>query len=113
MRYYGGGIGHLNNAPLQQADPLPPDSSDEVAVPEGEETNTERDAARDGPTQDVIMRDEEPEVAEDDDDDGDDEASTDPENYDHSKHNDESEDEDSEGSTSSSDEEDSSGYASP
>ena len=108
MRYYGGGIGHLNNAPLQQADPLPPDSSDEVAVPEGEETNTKRDAARDGPTQDVIMRDVELEADEGADDD--DEDSTDPENYDYSK----SDDDDDEGSTcsSESDKEDSSDSAS-
>ncbi len=111
MRYYGGGIGHLNNSLPRQADSLDSNSS-KADEPEGEE-NIEEDAARDAEPQDVIMRDEEPEVAEDDDDDGDDEASTDPENYDHSKHNDESEDEDSEGSTSSSDEEDSSGYASP
>ena len=31
MRYYGGGIGHLNNAPPQQADPLD-SKSDETDV---------------------------------------------------------------------------------
>ena len=108
MRYYGGGIGHLNNSLPRQADSLDSNSS-KADEPEGEE-NIEEDAARDAEPQDVIMRDEEPEVAEDDDDDGDDEASTDPENYDHSKHNDESEDEDSDGRNGSSDEEDSSGY---
>ena len=112
MRYYGGGIGHLNNGQPRQADPLNSNSS-KAAVPEDGEENIEEDIARDAAPQDVIMHDEEPEVAENDDADDDDEVSTDPENYDYSKHNDESEDEDSDGSTGSSDEEDSSGYASP
>ncbi len=112
MRYYGGGIGHLNNSLPRQADSLDSNSS-KADEPEGEE-NIEEDAARDAEPQDVIMRDEEPEVAENDDADGDDdEVSTDPECYDYSKHNDESEDSEGSTSTGSSDEEDSGGYASP
>lgn len=114
MRYYGGGIGHLNNSLPQQADP-PNSNSGKAAMPENAEENIEEDAERDGVAQDVIMHDEESEVAQNDDADGDDEDSTDPENYDYSKYSDEDgdEDEDSEGSTCSIDEEDSSGYASP
>ena len=36
MRYYGGGIGHMNNTPTQQADPLDP-PTDEMAEDDAEE----------------------------------------------------------------------------
>ena len=61
MRYYGGGIGHLGNAPLQQADPLT-HSSGEGAVPAEDGDLAERDPARGGAIQDVIMRDKELEM---------------------------------------------------
>ena len=90
MRYYGGGIGHLNNAPPQQADPLDPDS-DEMAVEEDEEF--EDSNAGDGP-QDVLMNDGELEVDEgdgsgDDNDDGD--------QYDNRDYDDNDESDDEEG----------------
>ena len=114
MRYYGGGIGHLNNAPPQQADPLD-SNSDETDVEENEE-DTGSDA-RDGP-QDIVMNNRELEVdetKEEDrsrDDDGDDSDNYD---YDESdKGGDEDEDEDDEPSICGSDnEEDDYGYASP
>ena len=112
MRYYGGGIGHLTNTPPQQADTLTPNSV-EVAAPENEENSTQRDVARNAPTQDVIMRSEES-MDEDDDADDEDEASTDPENYDRDKNNEiEDEDKDEGDTSTSSDDDDSSGYASP
>ena len=52
MRYYGGGIGHLNNTPPQQADPLD-SNSNEMDVEEDQEDDT-GDDTRDGP-QDIIM----------------------------------------------------------
>jgi hypothetical protein len=55
MRYYGGGIGHLNNTPLQQthgSDPLDP-NSDEMAVDEDDDCHTES-GMRDG-LQDNVM----------------------------------------------------------
>lgn len=113
MRYYGGGIGHLNNSLPQQTDPLTPKSG-KVAV-EDEEDNPGGlgDTASHGLAQDVVMRDLEAlEVGESDDDGDDDEVGVDPENYDYDEIEDEDEDED-EGSTCGSDEEDSNGYASP
>lgn len=109
MRYYGGGIGHLSNAPLRQADPLTPSSGEEApssgeeAVPADEGDRAERDPARGGVTQDIIMQDKESEV-DDSSDEGndDDEASTDSENYDYHK-NGEGDEEEDEGSTCSSD----------
>ncbi len=111
MRYHGGGIGHLNNTPPQQADTLTPNPV-EVAAPENEENSTQRDVARDVVTQDVIMRSEES-TDEDNDTDDEDEASTDPENYDHDKNNEAEDEDEDEGDTSSSDDDDSSAYASP
>ena len=99
MRYYGGGIGHLNNSLPQQADP-PNSNSGKAAMPENAEENIEEDA------EDVIMHDEE--LEEDEQGDGDDEDSTDPEDYDYSKDSDEDKDED-EGSTCSSDEDEEDG----
>ncbi|KJA14397.1 hypothetical protein HYPSUDRAFT_142984 [Hypholoma sublateritium FD-334 SS-4] len=94
MRYYGGGIGHLDNTPPRQGE-----------------------AARDGQAQDVFMHDlEELEVDENDDNDDndDDEVGADSEGYDYGENENENEDEDEdERSACSSDEEDSSGYASP
>lgn len=107
MRYYGGGIGHLSNAPLRQADPLTPSSGEEApssgeeAVPADEGDHTERDPARGGVMQDVIMQDKELEM-DDSSDEGDEEASTDSENYDYHK-NGEGDEEEDEGSTCSSD----------
>jgi hypothetical protein len=123
MRYYGGGIGHLNNTPPQQAhrsDPLNP-NSDEMAVEEDEEDDTGSDARPDG-LQDIVMNDGEFEIDEndeeggsqDDDDDGDD---IDDYNYDEIvKGGEEDKDEDEEflsGSEDDSEEEDGYGYASP
>ena len=62
MRYYGGGIGHLNNTPPQQADPLN-SNSDKMDVEEDEEDDT-GDDARDG-QQDVIMTRNDRELEED------------------------------------------------
>ena len=54
MRYFGGGIGHLNNTLPQQADPLDP-ISDEMDM-EADEEDDAGDDTRDGP-QDAIMND--------------------------------------------------------
>ena len=122
MRYYGGGIGHLNNTPPQQADPLD-SNSDEMNVEEGEEEDAGSANARDGP-QDAIMNDGELEADEteeearfgDNNDSGDDS-----DNYDYSENDeggDEDDDED-EGDNeeptcgSDDDEENDYGYASP
>jgi hypothetical protein len=54
MRYFGGGVGHLKNAPPQQAhrsDPVDPDS--EVMEVEDEEGDTGGNIRRD--PQDIIM----------------------------------------------------------
>ena len=114
MRYYGGGIGHLNNTPPQQADPLDP-NSDKMNVEEDEELDDMGDDARNGP-QDAIMDDGELEVDEteeearsgDNDDDGDD---SDDYDYDYGE-NDEDEDEEPI-CGSDNDEENDYGYASP
>jgi len=121
MRYYGGGIGHLNNTPPQQADPLD-SNSDEMNVEEGEEEDAGSVNASDGP-QDTIMNDGELEVDEteeearfgDNDDDGDDS-----DNYDYSENDeggdedeDEDEDNDEEPTCGSEEEENDYGYASP
>jgi hypothetical protein len=131
MRYYGGGIGHLNNTPPQQAhrsDPLDP-NSDEMAMEEDEEDDTQGGSdARDGP-QDVVMDDRALEVGENDAEDryrdnDDDEDNNDNYDYDHydydeddeGGHSDDTEDEDEDEEPacgSDNDEEDGYGYASP
>jgi len=86
MRYFGGGIGHLNNTLPHQphrSDPLDPNSN-EMAVEEDEEDDTGSDA-RDGP-QDVIMNNGELEVGENDEEDGsgdDNDEGGDSDNYDY------------------------------
>ena len=116
MRYYGGGIGHLNNTPLQQAhrsDPLNPNSG-EMAVDEDEDSDTES-GTRDGP-QDIVMNSEELEVGDEagrggeDDIDEDDYDSCGYDEMDEGGDEDEDEDEDEGGSDSN--EEDDYGYAS-
>ena len=98
MRYYGGGIGHLNNAPPQQADPL--------------KSNPDKMDVEDDLEVDVVMNDGELEVDETEEEDGsgDDDDGDDSDNYDYhddeSNGGDENEDDDS-------DEEDDYGYASP
>ena len=65
MRYFGGGVGHLKNAPPQQAhrsDPVDPDS-EEMEV-EDEEGNTGGNTR--GDSQDIFMSNGELEVGEDD-----------------------------------------------
>ena len=65
MRYFGGGVGHLKNAPPQQAhrsDPVDPDS-EEMEV-EDEEGNTGGNTR--GDAQDIFMSNGELEVGEDD-----------------------------------------------
>jgi hypothetical protein len=118
MRYFGGGIGHLNNTPPQQADPLG-SNSDEMDIEENE-NDTGTNNARDGP-QDIVMKDGELEVDEteeedrsgDNNDDGDDS-----DNYDYEE-NDEDEDGEAEaeeptcGSDDELEEDDYYGYASP
>jgi hypothetical protein len=93
MRHYGGGIGHLNNTPFQQAhrsDPLNPNSN-KMAIEEDEEDDTQGCSdARDGP-QDVVMDNGEMEVGKsdaedeyrDNDDDGDDNYNYNNYNYGH------------------------------
>lgn len=111
MRHYGGGIGHFK----RNTKSLTPSSSGKVAGPddsEDEQGSTDGDVARDAPTQDVNMRDEEAEPGADEnsDADDDDEDSTDPENYDYSKNDaDDEDDDEDEGSTCSSDESDEEG----
>ena len=46
MHYYGGGIGHLNNTPPRQADPLD-SNSDEMDVEEDEEDDRDFDSRMD------------------------------------------------------------------
>jgi hypothetical protein len=127
MRHYGGGIGHLNNTPFQQAhrsDPLNPNSN-KMAIEEDEEDDTQGCSdARDGP-QDVVMDNGEMEVGKsdaedeyrDNDDDGDDNYNYNNYNYDQDDeggHSDDNDNEDEESTCSSDDdEEDSYGYASP
>jgi len=85
MRYFGGGIGHLKNAPPLQVpgfDPIDP-SSEEMAVEEDNNnnnpcsgTNEDLGAVVQQPSRDVVMNDGELvqlEVGEDDEDDEDDE----------------------------------------
>ena len=65
MHYFGGGVGHLKNAPPQQAhrsDPVDPDS-EEMEV-EDEEGNTGGNTR--GDSQDIFMSNGELEVGEDD-----------------------------------------------
>src|SRR6266446_2625255 len=65
MHYFGGGVGHLKNAPPQQAhrsDPVDPDS-EEMEV-EDEEGNTGGNTR--GDAQDIFMSNGELEVGEDD-----------------------------------------------
>ncbi len=62
MHYYGGGIGHLNNTPLQQADPLD-SNSNEMDVEEDKEDDT-GDDTRDGPQNIIMNHDRELEVDE-------------------------------------------------
>lgn len=82
MRYFGGGIGHLNNTSRQQAHRLDPLdlNSNKMAV-EDEEDEPGADS-RDWP-QDVIMRDRELEVGENDEEDGAGENGDDSDNYDY------------------------------
>lgn len=116
MRYYGGGIGHLNNTPPKQADPLD-SSSDEMDMEEGEGEDTGSDVG-DGP-QDVVMKDGELEVNETDEEDGSrdgDRDGDDNDNYDYDESDEggEEDEDEGEGSTCSSDnDDDSCGYASP
>lgn len=56
MRYYGGGIGHLSNAPTPPVDPSNP-PSDEVAEENMEVEDPETDTRRNG-SGDVIMQNE-------------------------------------------------------
>jgi hypothetical protein len=116
MRYFGGGIGHLNNTPPQQADPLG-SNSDEMDMEENE--NDTGSDARDGP-QDVVMKDRELEMEMDETEEGDrfgdnDDNGDDSDNYDYEE-NDEDEDgseAEAEEPTCGSDKEDDYGYASP
>ena len=108
MRYFGGGIGHLKNAPPLQVpgfDPIDP-SSEEMAVEDDGDDGTNEDlgAIVQQSSRDVVMNGGELvhlEVGEDDEDDEDDEDSDDDEAGDQTD-----EDEDGEG-------EDDYGYASP
>ena len=109
MRYYGGGIGHLNNTPPQQADPLD-SNSNEMDVEEDTEDGND---TRDGP-QVIIMNDEELEVDEteeearsgdNDSDDGEDSG----DDYDYGENDERGDD----SNDNDSDEEDDYGYASP
>lgn len=86
IRYFGGGIGHLKNAPPQQApgfDPVGP-SSEEMATEEeagDEDEGDEEDpgAMAQQPSRDVIMRDVEEAEALGEDDQGDEEGEDDDE----------------------------------
>ena len=118
MRYYGGGIGHLNNTPPQQAhrsDPLDP-NSDEMAVDEDEDSDTES-STRDG-MQDIVMNGEELEVGVGDEEGRGGEDDSDEDDYDSCGYDemddrgDEDEDEDEDEGGSDNDEEDDYGYAS-
>jgi hypothetical protein len=111
MRYYGGGIGHRNNSPPEQAHesyPLNP-NSDEMAMEEEEDGDTGTNA-RYG-LQDILMNDIELEAGENDEED----RSGDGDNYDYDKIDEGSDkDEDREyTSDSDNDEEGGYGYASP
>jgi hypothetical protein len=108
MRYYGGGIGHLNNTPPQQADPL--DSNpDEMDV---EEDNSEVG-------DNVVMIDGELEVDETEEDGSGDKDNDDgdSDNYDYDSEYGDENDDDSEDEEptcgSDNDEENGYGYASP
>lgn len=87
MRYFGGGIGHLKNAPPLQApgfDPIDP-SSEEMAVEDDDDdpcsgTNDDLGTVVQQPSRDVVMNGGELvqlEVGEDDEDDEDDEEDED------------------------------------
>ena len=117
MRYFGGGIGHLNNTPPQQADPLGSNlNSDEMDMEENEDDTGTSDA-RDRPQDVVMLEVDEPDEeggSGDNDDDGDDS-----DNYDYEE-NDEDDSEDSDGEeaeeptcSGDKDEEYDYGYASP
>jgi len=113
MCYYGGGIGHLNNTPLQQthgSDPLDPNSN-EMAVDEDDDGHTES-GTRDG-LQDNVMNGGELEVGigdgegkggEDDSDEDDDYDSCDYDKMDEGLRGDEDEDEDEDEGGSDNDE---------
>ena len=130
MRYFGGGIGHLNNTPPRQAHrsgPLNP-NFDQMAVDEDEEDDSGCDAT-DEP-QDVVMNNGELEVGENDEEDEseDDSDVEDSDNYDYEEDDMEgveygddfdegneggSGGSDEESARGSDDEEDGYGYASP
>lgn len=116
MRYFGGGIGHLKNAPPLQVpgfDPIDP-SFEEMTVEDNDDdpcsgTNEDLGAVVQQPSRDVVMNGElvQLEVGEDDEDDEDEDEDEDDEDSDNDEGGDQTdEDEDGEG-------EDDYGYASP
>lgn len=110
MRYFGGGVGHLQNTPPQKAhrsDPVDPDS-------EGMEIDNEGDTGgntRGDTPQDIIMSNGELEVGEDDDEKGQDD--NDDETDDDDDESDDDEDEDKESACGDETEDEDYGYGSP
>lgn len=104
MRYYGGGIGHLNDTPPKHEMDVQDDEEDDTARPDG--------------PQDVVMNHGEMEAAENDEEDvspDDDNEDDDDDNYDYEgldEGGDEDEDEDEEARGSDNNEADDYGYAS-